>query len=96
MKKLRIWHIPQVPMKPFYVEVKTLDEALKVLDVLADYDLFQFKNHIKPDYCSAQGLQEWDEEQQEWYEWYSEDGLNIREYKETGENQCTNTSLEKP
>ena len=87
MSKLRVWHIPQVPMKAFYVEVETPEEAIKVLDILADYDLFQFENRVKPDYCNAQGLEEWDEQEGEWYEWYSEDGLGIKEYREELEKQ---------
>ena len=58
MSRLRIWHIPQVPMRAFHVEVETLKEAIKILDILANYDLFQFENQVKPDYCNAQGLQE--------------------------------------
>lgn len=69
-------------MKAFHVDVETPEEAIKVLDILADYDLFQFENHVKPDYCNAQGLEEWDEQDSEWYEWYSEDGLDIKEYRE--------------
>lgn len=82
MPKLRVWHIPQVPMKAFNAEVATPEEAIKILNTLADYDLFQFENHVKPDYSSAQGLQEFNEEDQAWEEWYSEDGLDIREYDE--------------
>lgn len=29
-----------------------------------------------------QGLEEWDEQENEWCEWYSEDGLDINECKE--------------
>lgn len=82
MKKLRVWHIPQVPMPAFRVDVETVEEAIKVLNILADYDLFQYKNHVNPDYCNAQGLEEYDEQEKRWYEWCSEDGLNIREYAE--------------
>lgn len=81
MSKLRVWHIPQVPMKAFHVEVETPEEAIKVLDIFAQYDLFQFENRVKPDYCNAQGLEEWDEQEGNWCEWYSEDGLDIEEYR---------------
>lgn len=79
--QLRIWHIPQVPMKAFYVEVDSLKEAVKLLDVLANYDRFQFENRIKPDYCNAQGLQAL--EDGEWSDWYDEEtGLDIQEWRE--------------
>lgn len=61
MNKLRVWHIPQVPMKPFIVEVETLQEGVNMLKALANYDLFQYENNIKPDYCNMNGLQMWDE-----------------------------------
>jgi hypothetical protein len=56
---LQVWWIPQVPGKPFTVTSSSLAEAGKILDVLADYDSFQFENLIKPDYCNAGGLQVW-------------------------------------
>ena len=87
MGKLRVWHIPQVPMKAFHVEVETPEEAIKVLDILANYDLFQFENRVKPDYCNAQGLEEWDKHKGDWCEWYSEDGLDIKEYWDKLEKQ---------
>lgn len=55
--KFRVWHIPQVPGKAFHVEVKTFEEAERLKSALADYDLFQFNNNIKPDYCNASGIQ---------------------------------------
>lgn len=82
MANLRVWHIPQVPMKAFHVDVETVEESIKVLNILADYDLFQYENRVKPDYCNAQGLEEFDEQEKKWYEWCSKDGLNIREYAE--------------
>lgn len=70
MSKLRVWWIPQVGMrKTFYVSVNTPEEGKKLLDTLAVYDLFQFKNKIKPDFCNAGGLQMFDEEDNEWYDW---------------------------
>jgi hypothetical protein len=53
---LRVWHIPQVPMKPFFVAVSSIDEGKRICEVLADYDLFQYQNKIKPDYANAQGI----------------------------------------
>ena len=71
--KLKVWHIPQVPGVSFDVPVDSVEEAVKIMSLLADYDTFQFENHIKPDYCNAQGLLMWDEEQKEWTDWYDEE-----------------------
>ena len=65
---LRVWWIPQVPMNPFYVSVKNIQEAKLLLNALAEYDLFQLKNNVKPDYCNAGGLQVF--EDGEWLDWY--------------------------
>lgn len=79
--KLRVWHIPQVPMEiPFEVEVSSIDEAWKILNILWEYDLFQYDNNLKPDYCNDSGLQYFDEEEKEWMEWEDEDGYSVREH----------------
>lgn len=77
---LRVWWVPQVPRKKFIVPVKDTSEAIKIMDVLADYDLFQYENRIKPDYCNAGGLEvvelvEDDKDNliPEWCEWYDHD-----------------------
>jgi hypothetical protein len=62
-------------MHPFYVDVKTVREAKLTLDTLAKYDIFQFENNIKPDYCNAGGLEVF--ECGEWGEWYDEEGNDI-------------------
>lgn len=72
---LRVWWIPQIPGKAFRVPVKSPSEAQKLMTVLADYDIFQFKNRIKPDYCNTGGLEVF--EDGEWFEWNSEDGDDI-------------------
>jgi hypothetical protein len=60
-KKYRVWHIPQVPGKPFIVETDDPLTAYTVLKTLAEYDLFQFEHNIKPDYSNASGVMEWDD-----------------------------------
>ena len=66
-KKFRVSHFPQIPCKPFCVEVKNAAEAKKIVDVLAQYDLFQFENNIKPDYANATSIQVF--EDGEWTDW---------------------------
>lgn len=80
---LRVWWIPQVPGTPFHVKVKNTDEAKLLLKTLANYDLFQFKNKIKGDYCNAGGLEVFEDISEdpkvggEWCEWCNEDGDSI-------------------
>jgi len=78
--KLRVWWIPQVPGTPFHVEVKDIEQAIFLMRVLADYDKFQFENNIKPDYSNAGGLEIFNEEDQEWEDWYDNDGEDIDQY----------------
>lgn len=73
--KLRIWWIPQVPMKAFHAEVPTLAEAKRTLTVLANYDIFQLTNKVKPDFSNAGGLEVL--EDGEWIDWENEDGYGI-------------------
>lgn len=74
---LSVWWIPQVPMKAFRVPVRNIREAKLLLETLAEYDIFQFENNVKPDYANAGGLNVW--EGGEWTEWYSENGQSIDE-----------------
>ncbi len=84
--QLRVWWIPQVPMKAFHVGVADLERARFLLGVLADYDLFQYKNHVKPDYSNAGGLEVW-HEMDGWTEWEDEYGNNIDEHFEMLEEE---------
>lgn len=76
---LRVWWIPQVPMTAFYVPVRSVEEGAKILNVLAAYDLFQFRHRVKPDYSSVGGLQVFDAEDKDdapagsWTDWYDEE-----------------------
>lgn len=69
---LKVWWIPQVPMKAFEVEVSSVEEGAKLLNVLADYDAFQFENNIKPDYCNVGGIVMLDEDD-DWVDWCDEE-----------------------
>lgn len=69
--KYKVWWIPQVPGKPFEVSVATIEEGARLLDVLANYDLFQFANRIKGDYANAGGLMVF--EDSDWCDWMDEE-----------------------
>ena len=86
---LRVWWIPQIPGKPFRVPVVSLVEGRRLLNVLADYDNFQFKHRIKGDYANAGGLEVFDSADHEdgpagsWVEWYhGETGEDIDAFTE--------------
>lgn len=66
--KLRIAHYPQVPCEPYIVNTDNIGEALKIKDVLCYYDIFQYENKIKPDYCNVSIIQGYDEQYKEWYD----------------------------
>jgi hypothetical protein len=79
--ELRVWWIPQMPMKAFYVDVLTIREAQLVLDTLGKYDAFQYENNIKPDYSNAGGVEVYVDG--DWEEWYDEaTGASIDELDE--------------
>jgi hypothetical protein len=71
-----------------------------LVEVLARYDVFQYKNKIKPDYANVGGLEIYDPEMKGtegfedcdgWTEWYDEEsGLDFDEYRERLESIETN------
>lgn len=76
--KLQVWWIPQVPMDAFTVDVISVHEGVRILDMLARYDQFQYENSIKPDYCNTGGLNMWsddiiDGKTEGWIDWYDEE-----------------------
>lgn len=70
---LRVWWVPNPPREPFYYPVKTVDEAKKVIDVLAQYDLYLGELIV----ANGSGLEVYDGE--DWTEWDNEDGDDIGE-----------------
>ena len=79
---LRIWWIPQIPMKAFEVPVADLVQAKLLLRTLADYDAFQFENRVRGDYCNTGGLSIF--EDGEWSDWYHpETGDDFNTHMET-------------
>lgn len=78
MEKFRVWWIPQIPGEPFHVEVSSVEEGVKIMDVLAQYDLFQLAQNIKPDYSNTGGLEVFDADDRtdgndgSWVDWFDE------------------------
>lgn len=70
---LQVWWIPQIPGDPFEFPVPTVAAGVMLMDALAKYDLFQFENNIKPDYCNAGGLHMWAADIDQWVDWYDEE-----------------------
>jgi len=68
MAKFKAWYVPQVPMKAFEVKCASAAEAHGALNLLTDFSIFEFENKVKPDYCDAGGVVEWDEAAQEWFD----------------------------
>lgn len=81
MDSLRVAHFPQIPCKPFLVPVSTVREGVAVMDLLASYDLFQYRNNIKGDYSNASVLEMLDEG--EWISWSNDETDDPREWIES-------------
>lgn len=81
-KKYRVCHIPMIPGESFDVEVKSIEEAKKVMDILGDYDLFLEEQRIRGDYSNVTFLEEYSEEEQDWVSWIDDDtGIDdVNEY----------------
>ena len=79
--ELRVWWIPQMPMQPFHYSVPTLQAARMLCDALARYDLFQYKNKVRPDYDNAGGAS-WRHPELTGGEWYDFDPEIEDEYEE--------------
>ena len=72
---LKVWWIPQVPMTSFNIDVENIVEAKLLLETLADYDIFQYENKVKPDYSNMGGVMVYDG--QEWVDLYLNDLLLV-------------------
>lgn len=82
MKKLRVWYTI-LGTDPYYQEVKTPEEAKLVIDSIARFLNTKIAEGVFSDHCSTAGLEEWDEEERGWFEWYDENGLCLDEHFET-------------
>lgn len=72
-QRLKILHYAQVgaDIEPFEVYANNLLEAHNAMNTLANYDLYQYDNRIKPDYNSCQFLEVYNGI--EWCDWIDED-----------------------
>ncbi len=77
---LKVWWVPQVPGRSFEVLVSGPEQGVMIAGLLAAYDLFQYENRIKPDYCNAGGLVVYKDG--EWVDWYDEAGNDFDELVE--------------
>lgn len=88
--ELRVWWIPQLPMKAFCYPVGSIKEAKSMLNMLAQYDLFQMEHNVKGDYSNVGGLQVWEdvdgEGTFEWCDWMNDDGNDIDEVDNDGKS----------
>jgi len=66
--KFAVVHYPQIQCRPYVIDIDNIKEAIRIKDILCNYDLFQYENKIKPDYANMSIIQCYDEEEKEWYD----------------------------
>ncbi len=87
--KLRVSHYPQIPCKPFIVEVKDEEKAYLLSEALANQHLFLFKNNIIPDYSNIITIEMFEEDSDgegnpDWVDYYNEEEMmEFKEFVET-------------
>lgn len=79
MEKLRLYY-NILGTEIYYKEVSSPEEAKNIIDAIADFLLFAVDNDIFPDHCSFAGLEYFDEEENDWYDWYDDDGYDFDEH----------------
>jgi hypothetical protein len=67
---LRVWYVPQVPMKAFYVNVPDVETGKRVLAAIIEFSLFEFENNVKPDYSDAGGIVRWEDDGEDGHDWF--------------------------
>ena len=72
MKKFKLEWMPQLPLKkgdePFIVYADTLIEIVKLQNVIARYDIYQYEHNIKPDFSNAGIISQYNKECDGWGE----------------------------
>lgn len=67
---LKVFYIPQMPMKAFEVKVTSIAEGGRILDVIEQFSAFEFENRVKPDYCDMGGLVRYETDGEDGFDWY--------------------------
>jgi hypothetical protein len=71
--KFKFWYVPQIPGAMFEREFDLLIDAVRALNIVIDFSIFEYENRIKPDYADAAGVAYWDSNDQDWYDVLYED-----------------------
>lgn len=78
-KKLRIYyHI--LGTETYYQTVSSITEAKLIIDTIGRFINMKVDEGVFPDHCSVAGLEEYHEDDNEWYDWYDADGNDIDEH----------------
>lgn len=81
MSKLRMYYTI-LATEPYYKEVSSPEEAKTMIDAIADFVNAKVDEGVFPDHYSVAGLEEWDEDEQDWLTWYDEYGFDFDEHFE--------------
>lgn len=78
-KKLRAYYYI-LGTEPYYKTVSSAEEAKLVIDSISSFVNMKVNEGAFPDHCSVAGLEEYDEDDNEWYDWYDEDGYDFDQH----------------
>lgn len=87
--KLRVLHYPQIPCKPFFVDVKDEEQALLIREALTNQHLFLYDNNMIDDYSNVITVVMFEENSDgegtpDWVEYYNEEELmDFDEFSQT-------------
>lgn len=79
MSNLRVYYYI-LGTETYYQTVSSAEEAKIVIDSIAKFVNMKVEEDVFPDHCSVAGLEEYDEDDNEWYDWYDEDGNDFDEH----------------
>lgn len=57
--QIRVWHEPKISGERFTILAKNPAEAMKFLDIIADYDIFLTDKNIREEYSNNSGFEVW-------------------------------------